>query len=113
MMRRLFVTLLIMAPLSAWALTLDEAKQSGLVGEEASGYVGAVSDKPTKEVKELVADVNAKRRAAYEKIVAANKSNGENEVTLDSVEKLAGKKLIESSPAGDYIRLPGQSWRRK
>jgi uncharacterized protein YdbL (DUF1318 family) len=93
MVRRLFLTLFLLAPLAAWAvLTLDDAKQSGLVGEDASGYIAAVSDKPSKEVQALVADINAKRRASYEGIVSAN--NGD--VTLDAVEKLAGKKLIES-----------------
>jgi uncharacterized protein YdbL (DUF1318 family) len=108
--RRLLFTLFLLVPLSAWAtLTLDEAKQSGLVGEDASGYIAAVSSKPSKDVQALVADINAKRRTSYEGIVTANKG----EVTLEAVEQLAGKKLIESSPAGYYVRVPGQGWRKK
>jgi uncharacterized protein len=107
MVRRLFLTLLLFVPLSAWALTLDEAKEGGLVGEDASGYIAAVSDKPTSEVKALVADINARRRAEYERIAAANAIN------VEDVEKLAGKKAIEKSPSGDYVRLPGEAWRKK
>jgi hypothetical protein len=107
MVRRLFLTLILLAPLSAWALTLDEAKQGGLVGEDASGYIAAVSSKPTKEVQALVADINSKRRTEYERIAGANG------ISVEDVEKLAGKKAIEKSPAGDYIRLPGEAWRKK
>jgi uncharacterized protein YdbL (DUF1318 family) len=107
MVRRLLWTWLLLLPLTAWALTLDEAKEQGLVGEDASGYIAAVSASPSKEVKALVDDINARRRTEYEKIAAANG------ITVADVEKLAGKKAIEKSPAGDYIRLPGESWRKK
>jgi uncharacterized protein YdbL (DUF1318 family) len=107
MVRRLWWTLLLLLPLTAWALTLDEAKENGLVGEDASGYIAAVSANPNKEVKALVDDINARRRAEYEKIAAANG------ISVADVEKLAGKKAIEKSPAGDYIRLPGEPWRKK
>ena len=60
--------LLLFVPLAAVALTLDEAREKGLVGEDSTGYIGAVSPNPTKEVQALVDDVNAKRRAAYEKV---------------------------------------------
>jgi uncharacterized protein YdbL (DUF1318 family) len=107
MVRRLWWTLLLLLPLTAWALTLDEAKEKGLVGEDASGYIAAVSANPSKDVKALVDDINARRRAEYEKIAAANG------ITVADVEKLAGKKAIEKSPAGDYVRLPGEPWRKK
>ena len=107
MMRRIFLTLFLLVPLSAWALSLDEAKQSGLVGEDASGYIAAVSTKPSKDVQALVADINAKRRAEYQRIADANG------ISLSDVEQLAGKKAIEKSPTGDYIRLPGEAWRKK
>jgi uncharacterized protein YdbL (DUF1318 family) len=107
MVRRLWWTLLLLLPLTAWALTLDEAKENGLVGEDASGYIAAVSANPNKEVKALVDDINARRRAEYEKIAAANG------ISVADVEKLAGKKAIEKSPAGDYVRLPGEPWRKK
>jgi uncharacterized protein YdbL (DUF1318 family) len=107
MMRRFLWAWLLLLPLTAWALTLDEAKQDGLVGEDASGYIAAVSTKPSKEVKALVDDINARRRAEYERIAAANGIN------VEDVEKLAGKKAIEKSPSGDYVRLPGEDWRKK
>jgi len=108
MVRRIgWMFALLLLPLAAWALTLDEAKQAGLVGEDASGYIAAVSAKPSKDVKALVDDINARRRTEYERIAAANG------ISVEDVEKLAGKKAIEKSPAGDYIRLPGEDWRKK
>ena len=107
MLRRTLLTLCILLPLTAWALTLDEAKDSGLVGEDASGYIAAVSEKPAKDVVALVNDINAKRRAEYERIAAAN------DISVADVEKLAGKKAIEKSPEGAYIRPPDESWCKK
>ncbi len=107
MLRRTLFALFMLLPLTAWALTLDEAKESGLVGEDASGYLAAVSDKPSKDVVALVSDINGRRRAEYERIAAANN------ISVADVEKLAGKKAIEKSPEGAYIRLPGESWRKK
>jgi len=88
------------------AMTIDEAKQNGLIGEDASGYIGAVA-RPNSEIRALVASVNDRRREEYERIASANN------LEVDAVEKLAGKKTIEMTPTGFYIRLPGRDWQRK
>jgi uncharacterized protein YdbL (DUF1318 family) len=89
--------------LFAFALTLDSAKQQGLVGEQPSGYLGVVG-KSTPDVEALVLDINQKRRSAYEGIA---KRNGTD---ISAVEQLAGKKAIEQTPTGQFIRLPSGDW---
>ena len=89
---------------SAFALSLNEAKQQGLVGEQVSGYLGAV--KASSAATALVNDINAKRKAKYKEIA---KRNG---TELGSVEKLAGKKALEKTPSGQFINLGG-GWRKK
>jgi uncharacterized protein YdbL (DUF1318 family) len=90
----------------AAALELDAAKQQGLVGEQTDGYVAAVESGAGDEVKQLVADVNSKRRASYEAIA---KKNG---TAVDAVAALAAQKLVERAPAGSWIRDGGR-WYQK
>lgn len=89
---------------AANALTLDEAKQQGLVGEQLTGYLGVVNGGT--EAAALVQDINAKRKQKYSEIA---KRNG---TSLQSVEKLAGKTALEKTPAGQLINL-GEGWRKK
>ena len=89
----------------AWALSLEEAKAKGQVGEKASGYLGAVSV-GNADVQALVNDVNQKRKQAYEDIA---KRNG---TSLSSVETLAGEKAIQNTQPGHMVEGPG-GWTRK
>ena len=89
---------------AAFALSLNEAKQQGLVGEQVTGYLGTV--KATAETTALVNNINAKRKNKYKEIA---KRNG---TSLESVEKLAGKTALKKTPSGQYISL-GKSWRKK
>ena len=108
-MRTLFRAVLLtgglLAAQFAFAIGLDEAKQQGLVGEQPSGYLGVVG-KPTPEVEALVKDINQKRHAAYENIAKRNNTD------VSTVEKLAGKKAIEQTPAGQYVKTPEGKWLR-
>lgn len=86
---------------------LDRAKAEGLVGEDASGYLAAVSSRPSTQVRDLVENINSRRRQTYEQIAARNN------IDVAAVEQLAGKKAIEKTRPGHYIRLPGSSWQQK
>lgn len=94
-------------PAPASAATLDQAKSQGQVGEQANGYLGIVSPGAPADVQALVADINHKRRAEYQAIAQRNNT------ALDAVEALAGKKAVELTPAGQYVRLPSGQWVRK
>lgn len=89
----------------ALAIDLQTAKDQGLVGETLEGYLAAVSS-PDTETKELITDINIKRKAKYEEIAV---SNG---IALDKVEKLAGKKAIEKTPSGQYVKTE-KGWIKK
>ena len=99
-------SLLLAAP--AFAVDLETAKAQGLIGEQRNGYVGAVNANPSPAIQALVADVNAKRRASYSDV--AQQTQGAN---LAAVEQLAGQKLIEMTPPGQYVQSAGGQWVRK
>ena len=103
----LVVLSLVMACPAAWALSLDEAKDRGLVGERPDGYLGAVSEQASSEVKALIADINRQRKQRYREIAARNKT------TLQAVELLAGKTAMKKTKPGHYIQLPSGQWTKK
>ncbi|HEX6726781.1 MAG TPA: YdbL family protein [Nitrospira sp.] len=90
---------------SAFALSLDEAKANGLVGEKPNGYLGAVNPSNA-EAQALIKDVNQKRRQAYEDIA---KRNGTN---VQAVQTLAGEKAIQNTKPGNFVEGPG-GWSKK
>ena len=92
---------------AAPGVDLEGAKQAGLVGETASGYLAVVEPPGSTEVRALVRDVNARRRQEYQRIATSN------DIPLVAVEELAGKKAIEKTRPGLWIRMPDGSWRPK
>lgn len=98
----LTLSVLIMMP--AYALELKDAKVQGLVGETSSGYLAAVQ--ASGEVKALVADINKKRKAHYQKIAK------KNAISLEAVEVRAGQKAIDKTAAGQYVNT-GSGWVKK
>ncbi|MBX3329191.1 MAG: YdbL family protein [Nitrospira sp.] len=89
----------------AFALSLDEAKAKGLVGEKTNGYLGAVNSSNA-EAQALIEDVNQKRRQAYEDIAKRNRTG------VLGVETLAGEKAIQNTKPGNFIEGPG-GWMKK
>ena len=100
----LAVLLLTISPL-VMALDLDSAKAQGLVGEQPDGYLGVVQATP--DAVALAADINAKRKSAYEGIAR------QNGATLAQVGALTGQKVIEKAPAGTFIKAPNGQWMKK
>lgn len=90
-----------------WAIELQDAKAQGLLGEQPNGYLGLVKANAPAEVTALMNSINAKRRQEYQSIAQRNHTQ------LNVVEALAGKKAIERTPPGQYIRLPSGQWIRK
>ncbi|MCG8311885.1 MAG: YdbL family protein [Pseudomonadales bacterium] len=104
----LFLTIVSLTmSMGAWALDIDDAKASGLVGETTSGYLAAVSGSPSADVKSLIDNVNSKRKQKYEDI--ANK----RKVPLQSVERLAAKKAYEKTQSGHFVQDPSGNWKKK
>ena len=90
---------------SAWAISLDQAKQQGLVGEMANGYLGVVVSSP--EVASLTASVNSKRKSLYLDIARKNK------LTMKQVTALAGEKAIAKTRSGYFIKMASGGWIKK
>jgi uncharacterized protein YdbL (DUF1318 family) len=87
---------------TARADALDDAKAQGLVGEQADGYVGAVEG--AGGVQALIDEINAKRKAAYADIAA------QRGAPTEAVAQIAGKKLIERTPKGQFVRGSNGQW---
>jgi uncharacterized protein YdbL (DUF1318 family) len=102
---RLGIFLIILSINQAFCLSLDQAKQSGVVGEAPSGYLEVV--KPSPEAQKLVSEVNSKRKAAYEQIAQKNGSD------LKVVEQFGAKEAIEQSAPGTLVKSQGGGWVRK
>ena len=77
----------------------------GLVGETLAGYVAPVQN--TASVNALVAEINNRRTAEYEKI------SHENGQPVSVVAKIAAEKIINGLPSGSYYKAPDGSWKRK
>lgn len=87
------------------AMSLEEAKAKGLVGEKPNGYLGVVNP-ASPDVQALTSEVNQKRRQAYEDIAKRNRT------PLDAVETLAGEKAIQNTQPGNFVEAPG-GWQKK
>jgi len=99
------VILCLAAVAPAFAMSVEEAKTKGLVGEKANGYLGVVNP-GSQEAQSLTNEVNKKRRQAYEDIATRNRTQ------LDAVEALAGEKAIQNTKPGHYVEGPG-GWTKK
>jgi len=104
-----FLALLIsmMAMSVAVASPLAQPKADGLIGEQANGYIGLVQQNVSADIKRLVNDVNAKRKAGYQRIA---KKQG---TSLAEVERVGGNTAIEKTLRGNYIRDGSGTWRKK
>lgn len=91
--------------LSSYAIDLKQAKEQGLVGEQPNGYLSHVGQ-ASEDVKQLINSVNQKRKHNYQQI--AQKKG----ISLEEVEKIAGKVALEKTESGHYIQQNGQ-WVKK
>jgi len=101
-----FLVVTLLVAVGALAADLEQAKRDGLVGERADGFLGLVVSSAPADVVALVNEVNAKRKAEYERIAKSN------DLTLEQVQALAGKKTIEKTRKGDWIFVNG-GWQKK
>lgn len=106
----LAIVMLAVSPLTAapaFAGALDKAKSAGHVGERPDGYLGLVDPGAPASSRQLVDEINAKRRAHYAEIAKKTGSN------VRDVGILAGEKLIANAPSGAFYMDSGGRWRQK
>lgn len=107
-MKRILTAILLMFALqSAWAIDLQDAKSQGLVGEGNNGYLAAVQTPASAEVKTLIADVNAKRKAQFEN--TAMKTN----TTVLQVSNRFYELAVEKTSAGHFYQDRDGRWKKK
>ena len=92
---------------SAFALTLQEAKAAGLVGERNDGYLGYVAESPSEEVKALVESVNDKRRAKFSE--TAKKNN----IRTEQVANRFYQRAVKETDSGEYYQNATGGWVEK
>ncbi|WP_136679780.1 YdbL family protein [Neptunomonas sp. XY-337] len=92
---------------NAWALSLDEAKAKGLVGETQQGYLASVTASPSGDVRALIDSINKKRATAYQQ--SASKAGVERSV----IEARIAQRLYERAGSGSYLKSPAGQWYRK
>lgn len=92
---------------SAWAGVLDPYKAQGLVGERPDGYAGLVPASVPANVKAQVDQINAERRAEYQKIAK------EQNTSLEAVQAIFGKKLVDRTKPGEYYMNAAGQWVKK
>lgn len=90
---------------AVFALTLDQAKQQGRVGETLNGYIVAL--KQDKETLALVEQINTRRAEKYQEVA------NNNHISREDVAKMAGQKLVERAASGEYVRGINGQWLRK
>lgn len=90
---------------SAYALTLNQAREQGRVGETLSGYLGAVQQDP--ETRALVTEINDARTRYYQQLA------DENQLAREDIARLAGQKLINKAGRGEYVRGLNGQWLKK
>ncbi|WP_336698865.1 MULTISPECIES: YdbL family protein [Pantoea] len=106
-MKRKGIALLLaflLAP-SAWALTLDQARQQGRVGETLSGYIA--SRQQDDETLALVKRINDGRSQQYQRVAQ------QNNLTTAEVARIAGEKLVNRAGSGEYVRGINGQWVQK
>ena len=84
-----------------------ELRATGLVGEQANGYLGVVGQ-AAPDLRARVSAINIRRRAAYSGIA------GRRGVTVEEVAATMACVIFATSVLpGQYYRLPDGVWRRR
>ena len=92
---------------SAFAMTINQAKSAGFIGEQYNGYLGIVKQGAPQDTLTAMQQINAKRKTHYRSIARTNN------ISLKDVESAAGKKLIARTPKGQYVKYYNRRWMQK
>ncbi len=107
-MKRLLLGLcLILLGGQAVGQTLHEAKAAGLVGERNDGYLGYVVTPPSDNIKALVQDVNARRKAKF------SQTAEKNDIETAQVAFRFYQRAVEETEPGHYYQDALGNWVKK
>lgn len=89
------------------AITLEEARNMGLVGEKPDGLIAAVSPQTAAEVSALITEINSARLESYQQL---SKKDG---APIEAVQAIAGEKLLQRAREnGWYVMSASGTWSR-
>jgi uncharacterized protein YdbL (DUF1318 family) len=101
----LAVAMTVSAPTaSAGDPVIDAAKAEGIVGERADGYLGLVTGDAAPNVQRRVNEINAKRRALYERLAR------ETGTTIEEVGYITGEKQFAQTVSGHFFMGSDGRW---
>ena len=106
LMKALVLSLLLMIH-GAFAADLSTAKQQGWVGEQNNGYLGVVKADAPADVKALVANVNAQRKAEFTQIA---RKNG---IAEAEAARVFASEAAQRTLPGNYIQRASGGWVKK
>jgi hypothetical protein len=86
----------------------EAARQAGQVGEKMDGYLSVVGSQPA-AIRDLVADLNIKRRANY----AQRAQSARPPATLEEYAFTQGCILIARTTPGEKYQAPDGSWQTR
>lgn len=82
------------------------ARADGTIGEQTDGYLGVVGD-ATPAVRDMVNDINIKRRAVYTQRARSNQA------TLEAYATTAGCQAIMRTVPGEKYQAPDGTWKTR
>lgn len=107
-MKYLVPIIFLLSMSNVWALSLKDARKKGLVGELGDGYIALVKPSDaSSDAKELVADINKKRKKSFQKIAKKNNS------PVEVVQKTTYSQIFKKLKGGSYYKNKSGSWVRK
>lgn len=105
-MKRIALLILVLGfSVQVAALTLNDARTQGRVGETLSGYIAPVAQDA--DTLALVNRINAARAESYQKLADSNN------LPVDEVAKMAGQKLVARAQPGEYVKGINGRWLKK
>ncbi len=88
--------------------TVDAAKAAGIVGEQADGFLGFVTEPADPAIRAAVAEINSGRAQLYRQAAA------KNGVSVEAAGAAAYTQVVQNLlKAGEYYRPNGGGWTRK
>lgn len=92
---------------NAWAIDIRDAKAQGLVGEANTGYLAAVQSPASAEVRALIANVNAKRKARF------NETARKTGATVPQVAYRFYELAVQRTAPGNFYQDSNGKWKKK
>ena len=108
-MALLLAALLVLLPVGdgARADALSDARAAGTVGERFDGYLALRDPSAPASARQLVEDINAKRRQLY------NQVSTREGTTLDAVGRIYAREIVNTVPRGTWILQENGQWVQK